>query len=333
MDYQRPDPDYEDPSGARIEDDFVRPVKPTMGASRRRLPAALPFAIAGLLVVSSVAFGATVVNTLFDDNTPVVLEDEPEENPVVLGDEPEENQPPVVTEEPVVEPTPEPTPVPLTLTAELSGTKVVLTWSAYDGADFAYYKVVRSSDEEVAWPTGENDKLIAAIGDQAKLTMTDAAPAGQTLSYGVFAVKSSTEGYSIVGQSVVATVTTPKPTPKPTNSCGMSLSAKVVSAQLAEPNMATSGVQVKLTWTKYHCSHFQYYVVARSTSHATPDFPLPHEGTDAMTEIGDVGSLSWTDNVYPGHTYYYRVMAWNSEAFCNGGTVLAKTNIVKVDIP
>lgn len=59
MDHQRPDPDHADsPSqGARIEDDFLRPVKPMKSASRRRLPAALPFALAGLLVVTSVAFG------------------------------------------------------------------------------------------------------------------------------------------------------------------------------------------------------------------------------------------------------------------------------------
>jgi hypothetical protein len=53
-----------------------------------------------------------------------------------------------------------------------------------------------------------------------------------------------------------------------------------------------------------------------------------------MAEIGEIGQLTWTDtDVVSGQTYYYRVMAWNSEVFCDGGTVLAKTNYVKVTIP
>ena len=47
----------------------------------------------------------------------------------------------------------------MTLTAKLSSRKVVLTWTAYDGADFAYYKVIRSSDKEASWPLGDGDSL------------------------------------------------------------------------------------------------------------------------------------------------------------------------------
>jgi hypothetical protein len=61
MDYQRPGPDQgQSPFNPRVEDDFVRPLTPMRGVSRRRLPAALPFALAGILVVSSVAFGAAI---------------------------------------------------------------------------------------------------------------------------------------------------------------------------------------------------------------------------------------------------------------------------------
>jgi len=64
----------------------------------------------------------------------------------------------------------------MTLTAKLSGSKVVLTWTAYDGADFAYYKVVRSSYKVASWPLGSGDSLLAAISNQSTLTYTDCAP-------------------------------------------------------------------------------------------------------------------------------------------------------------
>jgi hypothetical protein len=313
MDYQRPDPD-----------DLVRPVKPLKNASYRRLPAALPFAIAGLLVVTSVAFGAKAYTTITGAS-------HPNATPVVIGDEPD---PTVATPtEEVAPPTEAPTPVQMTLTAALSGTKVVLTWSAYQGDDFAYYKVVRSTDETVSWPLGENDTLIAAICDQSQLTLTDAAPAGATFWYQVFAVKSSEEGWVVIGSTNVVTITTPKPTPKPTQNCTMSLSASLVSAEALPNVVASGGTGVKLTWTKYRCNYFEWYVVGKSTT-TTPDFPLPHEGTQGMEVSNDVNTTTWTDfNVVSGQTYYYRVMAWNSSVFCNGGTVLAKTNVVKVVIP
>jgi hypothetical protein len=332
MDHQRPDQS----EGARIEDDFIRPVTPMKNASRRRLPAALPIAIAGLLVVTSVAFGATVINTIVGaapNATAVVLDDDPADGPGTLPTEaPVEEPTEAPVEAPTAAPTAEPTLAVMTLEASLSGAKVALAWTYFNGDDFAYYKVVRSTDATAEWPLGANDKLVAAISDQNKLTFTDAAPAGATLTYRVFAVKSSTEGYAVIGSTNVVTVTTPKPTPKPTPSCGMSLSAKVVSAE-ALPNTYVSGTSVKLTWTKYRCSHFQYYVVGRSPN-SNINFPLPQGDTSAMAEIGNVGQLTWTDtDVASGQTYYYRVMAWNSEVFCNGGTVLAKTNYVKVTIP
>ena len=118
----------------------------------------------------------------------------------------------------------------MTLTATLSGRKVVLTWTAYDGADFAYYKVVRSSDKEASWPLGTGDTLVAAISDQSTLTYTDSPPAGKTWSYEVFAVKSTDDGYVVLDSTNLVTISVPappKPTPKPTNPCAISLSAKV----------------------------------------------------------------------------------------------------------
>ncbi len=54
MDYQRQDPARGSTSSeARVAEDFVRPLKPLRGGPHRRLTAALPFAIAGIFVVSS----------------------------------------------------------------------------------------------------------------------------------------------------------------------------------------------------------------------------------------------------------------------------------------
>ena len=316
------------------QDDFERPLKP-IKASGRRLPAAIPIALAGLIALSGVAFGATVIRTITDaDATPVVLDDDPDATPVVLGDDPTDapTDAPTAepTEAPTEAPTEEPTPATMTLTATLSGTKVVLTWSAFQGEDFAYYKVVRSTNAEVTWPLGTGDKLVAAISDQNKLTFTDTAPLGKTLYYRIFAVRSSTEGYEAMGSTNVATIATPeptaKPTPRPTPTCGMSLSYRIVTGDGGAKG-------VKLTWTKYRCDHFQYYVPGRSAD-SDVDFPLPHANTTPLSEIGDVTVLTFTDwGVESGKTYWYRVMAWNEEVFCNGGTVLAKTNRIRVTIP
>jgi hypothetical protein len=344
---ERPGPgrDYGSaPSGARVEDDFTRPLTPIKAPSRR-LSAALPLAVVAMLVVATVAFGATVIR-------PMVVGPDPSATPVDGGDDQPDETPtatatvtlsPTPTATPTKAPTAPPTAAPtaqsngLTLTARLSGTKVVLTWTAYSGEDFAYYKVVRSSDKTAAWPLGTGDTLVAAIGDVAKLTFTDCPPAGKTWSYEVFAVKTVADGYAVLTSTNLVAIAvpaptarptvkptvkpTPKPTPKPTTSCGISLTYKVVHAQ------------AQLTWTKYHCANFEDYVVVRSNS-STVDVPLPNDGTSAMQELGDVNALTWTDDsVKPGHTYYYRVMAWTSKTFCEGGTVLAKTNMVKVTIP
>ena len=326
------------PEGGRVEDDFMQTLTPIKSRSPRRLAASLPMAVGAVLLIGAVAFGANVI-------APIIV---PDESPIVVGDEPTPEPSVEVTlaptSEPTVEPTvevtPAPTPTPavvaLEVTAKLSGTKVVLTWTAYSGPDFFYYKVVRSPDAEASWPLGEGDKLVAAIGDATKPTFTDAPPTGATWSYKVFAVTAGEDGYVAVAASNVVTIAVPKPTPKPVPTCGLSLSAVVIGPTAMDDGVAmvvsqTSGYKVKLTWTKYRCDLFQYYVSARSDSHTTPDFPLPHEGTDPLTEISNINTLTWTDSgVQSGHTYYYRVMAWNEKVFCNGGTVLAKSNIVKV---
>ena len=218
MDYQRPDPENgPSPSGPRVEDDFVRPLKPMRTASHRRLPAALPFAIAGILVVSSVAFGATFLKNVITPTssaTPgVVIVVDPSGSPAPSISE----KPPIVGQDPSVDPSVEApaTPGTLTLTIATVPGKATLTWTAYTGDDFAYYKVVRSDDTTATWPLTGDDKLVAAIDKQGTLTYTDGCGAG-TVTYRVFAVKKVGDEYVVVAQSEPKTVTVdPVITPAP----------------------------------------------------------------------------------------------------------------------
>ncbi len=325
---------HQRPEGGRVEDDFMQPLTPMKTRSPRRLAASLPMAIGAILLVGAVAFGAQAI-------APIIV---PDESPIVVGDEttPEPTvdvtaQPTVEpTVEPTAEPTAQPTAEPLELTAALSGSKVVLTWTGYGAGDFAYYKVVRSADAEASWPLDEDDKLVAAISDQDQLTFTDAPPAGATWSYQVFAVKSSEDGYVVLVASNVATVAVPKPTPRPTTNCNMTLKASVVSTTTMGDGYAmtvSSPYKVKLTWSKYRCDMFQAYLVLRADT-SNVDGPLPKDGVSLVAEIDSIGTLSTYDKaVVPGHTYYYRVIAINWDAACNGGLVIGRSNIVKVTIP
>ncbi len=212
--------------GARVEDDLVRRIPPLKKLSPRRVAASLPFAIVAILVVATVAFGATVVR-------PMVISALASATPVVVGDDADETDSPVVpTASPTAKPTTAPTGGPtarptaqptstatsgtMRLTAKLDGRKVVLTWTAYSGADFAYYKVVRSSDNKAAWPLGSGDVLAAAISDRSTLTFTDCPTAGKTWSYEVFAVKSVDGGYVALDSTNLVTIAVPA-APKPTS--------------------------------------------------------------------------------------------------------------------
>jgi hypothetical protein len=328
------------PEGGRVEDDFMQSLTPIKSHSPKRLAASLPMAIGAILLLGAVAFGANAI-------APIIV---PDESPIVVGDEPtpeptleptaEPTEPVAPTPEPTAEPTAEPSAVALQLTATLSGSKVVLTWTAYEGDDFAYYKVVRSSDAEASWPLGEGDKLVAAIGDQGKLTFTDAPPTGATWSYQVFAVKCSEDGYQVIAVSNLVTVTVPKATPKPVPNCNMSLSATLIAPTAVDGGVALTvqpGYSVKLKWTKYTCDMFEAYVIIRSETNSKLSGVVNEEGQNGISVLGEkteIGATSWVDSgLKPGHTYYFRVYAVNFSQACYGGVMLGQSNIVKVTIP
>jgi hypothetical protein len=350
---QRPDLDREPSNGARVEDDFIKPLRPAKGIGHRRLPAALPFALAGILVVSSVAFGATVVRSLVatPSSTPVVVgDDDPSPDPTIEITEAPPTEAPATeapaTQEPTAEPTAEPSQGPaehvLTLVSTRDGGKVKLEWSRYTGEDFAYYKVVRSTNEEVSWPLGDGDKLVAAISEIDQLSFTDCPPAGTTVFYQVFAVKSSDSGYEVLADSNVVTQVIPAATPKPTANCSIHLNASFEAPAAAlTPNVVASGVS--FSWNKWLCGwgNGWYYGVVRNET-GNPTLPLGSVPGSFYTD--NVNQLTGNDwqGVEPGHTYYYRVYVFNDNTnavvdgvapACNANTIIAYSNVVKVVIP
>jgi hypothetical protein len=136
-----------------------------------------------------------------------------------VGDDPIDPTPDA-TPTPTLEPTPTPTleiteapsvgPVEMTITVDALEGKAKIGWSAYAGENFAYYKVVRSTDETATWPLGTGDSLVAAISEKATLTYTDSCGAG-TFTYRVFAVESTGTDYVVLGQTPGKTVTIAAP--------------------------------------------------------------------------------------------------------------------------
>ncbi len=91
----------------------------------------------------------------------------------------------------------------LTLNAEWMTGKVKFTWSAWTGDGFGYYKLVRSTDADVTWPPGGNDKLIAYISDPNQTFAKDFPGCGKTWFYRVFVVTSHEAGLTQLAASNV----------------------------------------------------------------------------------------------------------------------------------
>jgi hypothetical protein len=327
MDYQRPGTENSpSPSdGTRIEEDRVRPLKRTAGSSRPRLPAALPFAIAGILVVSSVAFGATFVRSIVRASpsaTPVVVGDEnPTDSPSLAPSEAPSLAP---SEAPVDAPTEPPTAAPasgdLTLTAGALPGKVQLTWTKYAGADFAYYKVVRSTDATASWPLGAGDTLVAAIDNVGTLAYLDSPGAG-TFTYEVFAVKSSETGYAVLASSNVKTVTVSPGSTKPPQP-PVSNPADLGALAVKDNGDGT----YTFSWNAYKGGiEFNYYKLSGVPYPSTPGYVetgayWTYVSPDCTSATYRVPSGTWNVNV---EAVYYPA---------GKGAVLAKTSTIKLTV-
>ncbi len=123
-------------------------------------------------------------------------------------------------------PTKTPTPVALTLSKSVQADGVHLSWTAYSGAGFQYYKVVRSeTNTNPMYPENTGTTLVAAISNASETTFLDAiCTAGTGLGSGIACGGSVQSGHTyyyrviaytfdgggvVLGKSNVVTVTIP----------------------------------------------------------------------------------------------------------------------------
>jgi hypothetical protein len=199
------------------------------------------------------------------------------------------------TPEPTKEPTPKPTEKPvLEIGLAAKEGAIVIEWSSctVDGAEV--YKVVRSSDEGVAWPAGDGDDLVAAveIGGTTRV-VDDGAPAGKAAWYRVFCVRHTEDGYRVLAASKARAIEVTKPTPKPTPEPTPEPSAMWIET-------GVDGGAVVIHWEACGSDGFSHYRILRKVD----------AEASLLAEIEDPATTTFVDEgVEPGTTYRYLVQA------------------------
>ncbi|MGH2462415.1 MAG: hypothetical protein ACRDFZ_02170 [Candidatus Limnocylindria bacterium] len=319
-----------------------------------RLGVSLPSAIGALLFAGALAFGSGMIDAIAPlqggdqaakqdgpatdghgdgQKDPQTGKDDPAPYDDDGKDEPDHSRP---DKTPVPESTPKPAPVEtakpqpqpappapttgLSLSVQTGDGKVKLTWSVFGGDGFAYYKLVRSSDATVTWPTGSGDSLVAAISDPNAAWFKDFPSCNTNWYYRVFAVRSGDTGYMTLAASNVATAYTAcvvKPTHPPVYQMGFS--AEVIDGQ------------VHLTWEQCSSEGFAAYKVVRSQTNPAPTYPL-NSGSELIAAIGDPNVTSLVDgNVSSGQTWHYRVLSMANDG--SGWYPIGMTPVLTVTIP
>ena len=236
----------------------------------------------------------------------------------VIAPEPEPE--PAKYVEPVPQPAPPAPPVAaLALSAnqaEYPG-KVLLSWTAFSGGGFEYYKLVRTTDGDATWPGSGSDELIAAIGNAAETWAKDRPPCGTTVFYRVFAVRHGDYGYEVLAPSNQVSAVAQCPPPPPAT-VGIGLEASVVEGK------------VHLTWGACPSEHVNAFKIVRSQTNPEPMYP-ENEGSELIAAVGpgETGHIDYS--VTSGQTWFYRVLA---RADNGGGTYIAcQSAAVSVTIP
>lgn len=230
---------------------------------------------------------------------------EPTEKPD--ADEAKEDDEPEPTKKPEAEPTKKPEPKPtekpepkptakpvLELALAVKEGAILIKWSSceVDGAD--HYKVVRSTDTTIKWPTTGTDVLVAAVevGGTPK-AWDEKAPAGKKAYYRVFCVNKTDSGYKVLAASEVAGIKAPeketKPTPKPTP-----------EAYMMWIEAAAEGNAVTLHWEACGSDGFSHYRIVRKVDGEAK----------VIAEIENAGTTTYVDDgLESGKTYKYVVQA------------------------
>ncbi len=256
------------------------------------------------------------------DDELALAERTPKPEPVEVAPEPKPE--PEVAPATYVEPIPQPAPpAPPTATLALSANaaehpgKVVLSWNAFTGEGFEYYKLIRTTDGDATWPASGSDELIAAIGNPAETWAKDRPPCGTTVFYRVFAVRHGEQGYQVLAPSNQVSAVAQCPPPPPAT-VGIGLEASVVEGK------------VHLSWGSCASEHVNAFKIVRSQANAEPMYP-ENEGTQLIAAV-DPSQTTFVDaSVASAQTWFYRVLA---RADNGGGTYIAcQSNAVSVTIP
>lgn len=241
-----------------------------------------------------------------------------------------EPTPKPVQPQPDKTPKPQPAPVPpreptgtLTLSVGPSDYpgKLLLSWSAYSGDGFSYYKLVRSHDADVTWPTTGEDEMIAAIGNPAETAIRDRPECGVTWFYRVFAVRSTDAGYQVLAPSnaVSAATECPPPPPPQPDTVGIGFDAVFADGH------------VQLAWGACQVEGFNAWKIVRSQTNAEPMYP-ENDGTVLIAAIGDPNQTTFADtSVESGQTWFYRVLARADQG--GGNFIACQTQAAAVTIP
>lgn len=226
-----------------------------------------------------------------------------------------------LVEKPAPKPTDKPDAEPgtLSLSPSLKADHPYLDWSACSSDRFDLYKVLRSKDSTVTWPAGDNDAIVAAIGDRGQTAFKDAdAPGGRKLWYRVFCLDKGADGYRVLAASAAKAIETPTPEPPPDP---VSLSFEAAAGEGG----------VLLDWESSGSDGFVYYKVVRSQS-PDPSYLPWTDGTQLIAVIENAGNSAFEDgDVASGQTWFYRVQAigrWNDQK-----VVLGQTRVIEVTVP
>ena len=168
-----------------------------------------------------------------------------------------------------------------------SYSSITLNWSASNEADFASYRIYRSTSAGV----NLNSSLIANLTAKSTTTYTDTALSETTwYHYRIFVFDANILSAGSNEDSVRTNPNTP-----PT------------AVVLAAPAKVDS-TRLKLVWTQNTDSDFASYRIFRSTSPGVDSLdPL-------VTVINQAGTTTFTDeNLTTGQAYYYKVLVYDQK--------------------
>jgi hypothetical protein len=334
-------PDELDQTGVELLEDRTRRIE--VASHGRRLGLSVPGAMLGALLIATMAFGAAGAPGLSSpagdrtaaqadgeldgawdeprDEAPAdepkdwvavdepkdgqPAKDEPKEAPPAdepKADEPKADEP--KADEPKDDPAEPRTQAKLEIGLALSGSKVVVEWSACDPDGFVAYKVVRSTDNTVTYPKADNDLLVGVVDKAGATRFVDgSAPAGKKLWYRVFAVAKPDSGAWIACASALGAITTPAPEPEP----------KPEPEPQPKPEVGTLELAVKIAeghpyvdWSACNAAGFDGYKVVRSKDQVVR-FPAGDYDT-VVAFVGPDGKTAFYDKEAPaGKKLWYRV--------------------------